>query len=78
MNILNINNVSTNTETDENIIINIKRQRRYLLTESDWTQLPDVSKNIKDAWLSYRQELRDITLQKGFPLNVIWPTKPSE
>ena len=28
------------------------------------------------AWLDYRQALRDITSQEGFPYSVTWPTKP--
>lgn len=30
------------------------------------------------AWAQYRQELRDITEQEGFPFNVIFPTPPDE
>lgn len=51
-------------------------KRNTLLTLSDWTQLPDVAQTVKDKWVSYRQLLRDLTLQKDFPLNVIWPDKP--
>jgi hypothetical protein len=52
----------------------IFRDRR--LAESDWTQLPDVPQAIKSLWATYRQELRDITQQAGFPQNITWPTKP--
>jgi hypothetical protein len=49
-----------------------------LLAESDWTQLPDVplSAEQKTAWATYRQQLRDITAQPGFPNNINWPQKP--
>lgn len=53
-----------------------KKQRFYLLLETDWTQVVDVPQIVKDKWAPYRQELRDITTQSTFPLNVIWPTKP--
>lgn len=58
------------------LLINIKNTRKRLLTESDWTQLPDVPLATKQAWATYRQALRDITTQEGYPFNVIWPTKP--
>lgn len=49
--------------------------RNRLLSESDWTQLLDVNVNQK-AWKKYRQSLRDITKQEGFPFFVQWPEKP--
>ncbi len=51
-------------------------QRNTLLAASDWTQLPDVPLATKDAWATYRQALRDITAQPGYPLNIIWPDRP--
>lgn len=54
----------------------VKQKRNSLLAESDWTQLPDVPLETKQAWVTYRQALRDITTQEGYPFNVIWPTKP--
>jgi hypothetical protein len=52
-----------------------KRQR--LLVRSDWTQMPDVQLQNKTEWATYRQELRDITDQPGYPFNVVWPTPPT-
>lgn len=52
----------------------IRSKRNKLLQESDWTVLSDVT--FSDEWKSYRQELRDITLQPTFPDEVTWPTKP--
>lgn len=49
--------------------------RNEKLAETDWTQLSDSTVD-KSAWAVYRQELRDIPLQSGFPLDVIWPTNP--
>jgi hypothetical protein len=51
-------------------------KRGNLLANSDWTQLPDVPEETRLKWQEYRQALRDITLQEGFPENIIWPTKP--
>jgi hypothetical protein len=53
----------------------VKKTRNQLLTDCDWTQLPDSSADQK-KWLEYRRKLRDITKQKGFPFGVIWPNPP--
>lgn len=53
----------------------VRAQRNQLLADSDWTQLLDAQVD-KDAWAAYRQALRDVSLQEGFPVNVIWPDKP--
>lgn len=53
----------------------IRRNRNQMLTESDWTQLAD-SPVDKTAWATYRQELRDVPTQTGFPWTVTWPEKP--
>jgi hypothetical protein len=52
----------------------VRGQRSTLLAETDWTGLTDVVMSSEMA--AYRQALRDITLQPGFPHNVTWPTKP--
>jgi hypothetical protein len=51
-------------------------QRAQLLINSDWTQLPDVPLATKEAWSVYRQALRDITAQTGYPLAIDWPLAP--
>lgn len=53
------------------------KKRNALLAQSDWTQLPDVPLATKEAWTIYRQQLRDISTQVGFPTQIEWPTKPS-
>ena len=53
-----------------------RNTRNTLLKESDWVMLPDVPQGIKDLWVSYRQALRDITDQAGFPTEIVWPDKP--
>lgn len=55
----------------------IRRVRAQLLAATDWTQLPDVPEKIKSAYLSYRQALRDISGQPGYPEVIDWPEKPS-
>ena len=56
----------------------VLRNRQKLLSESDWTILPDApfTKEQKDEWKIYRQALRDITEQEGFPENVVFPEAP--
>lgn len=55
------------------------RDRRMIyLYECDWTQLPDnqIPEEKRAAWRAYRQELRDVPEQEGFPWIFAWPTKP--
>ena len=52
-------------------------ERNFLLTDSDWTQVAD-SPVDQAAWAAYRQALRDIPLQKGFPNTVNWPIEPQK
>ena len=53
----------------------IRNDRSKLLTECDWTQIED-SKVDKAAWATYRQALRDVPSQSGFPWNIVWPIQP--
>jgi hypothetical protein len=55
----------------------VRQQRNSLLASSDWTQAGDVPQAIKDVWAVYRQALRDVPQQAGFPTNITWPTKPA-
>ena len=56
----------------------VRSQRDTLLAESDWmvTKAFETSTPIASEWSIYRQALRDITAQDGFPWNVQWPEKP--
>jgi hypothetical protein len=66
-------------EIDVNkLIFSITRNRNSLLLASDWTQLPNnpLTPELQAAWATYRQQLRDITSQSGYPTNVVWPTAP--
>lgn len=63
---------------------NIRRHRDILLSDTDWVVSKAVDQNAQDnlgiqipqVWLDYRQALRDVPDQTGFPYNVVWPTKP--
>jgi len=53
-------------------------KRNKLLTDSDWTQIPNgpLSPEAVQQWAVYRQELRDVPEQSGFPMRIIWPVSP--
>lgn len=55
-----------------------KMQRNRKLSDSDWTQLADspLSAAEKTEWEQYRQALRDISAQAGFPTEILWPSEP--
>ena len=53
----------------------VRSLRNSLLLETDWTQVLDAPVN-QTQWATYRQALRDISQQTGFPWAVEWPEKP--
>lgn len=53
----------------------VRTERDAKLTQSDWTQVADAPVD-KAAWATYRQALRDIPSQAGFPNEVTWPVEP--
>jgi hypothetical protein len=60
-------------------IIELRSDRNFLLTISDWTQSPDspLTQEKKVEWANYRQQLRDLLNNNIDPSNPIWPTPPS-
>ena len=58
----------------EQLASEIRAERNRLLAASDWTQVADAPVD-QAAWATYRQALRDITAQAGFPNDIVWPTK---
>ena len=52
----------------------IRLERDSLLADTDWMALSDVTMSAEMT--TYRQALRDITAQEGFPHSVNWPVKP--
>lgn len=57
---------------------NVRRRRDELLAQSDWVVIKatEAGGPIPPDWIAYRQALRDVTSQAGFPYNVVWPAKP--
>jgi hypothetical protein len=54
---------------------NVRADRTKRLADSDWTQIADSTAD-KTAWATYRQALRDVTAQAGFPWTIDWPVAP--
>ena len=54
---------------------NVRTSRTEKLKDCDWTQIADSTAD-KTAWATYRQALRDITAQSGFPWTITWPDAP--
>ena len=53
----------------------VRTSRNDKLAACDWTQIADSTAD-KTVWATYRQALRDVTAQDGFPWNVTWPEAP--
>jgi hypothetical protein len=53
----------------------VRNQRDQKLKDTDWTQVADAPVD-KAAWATYRQALRDIPSQPGFPWTINWPDQP--
>ena len=53
----------------------VRQSRDQKLKDSDWTQVADAPVN-KEDWAAYRQALRNLPEQEGFPWTVTYPTQP--
>ena len=64
--------------TSDELATQARTERDALLTACDWTQMSDspLSDEAKAAWAEYRQALRDLPKQAGFPENIEWPEEP--
>jgi len=56
--------------------IEVRAERNAKLAATDWTQNADAPQAIKDSYITYRQALRDLPAQSGFPNQVVWPESP--
>jgi len=56
-----------------------RAKRDRLLADSDWVTIraTDTGTPVPTEWQTYRQALRDITEQTGFPENIDWPQEPT-
>lgn len=54
----------------------VRAERNAKLSATDWTQGKDIPDSVSTPWAAYRQALRDVPDQPGFPWSVVWPTQP--
>ena len=54
----------------------VRTERNSLLTVTDWTANSDVTMTVDMT--TYRQALRDVPTQAGFPQTITWPTEPED
>jgi hypothetical protein len=54
----------------------VRDTRDRLIAETDWSQAKDIADSVSAKYTTYRQALRDVPTQTGFPWDVQWPTKP--
>ena len=62
-------------EADDRAAADARQERNNLLAATDWTAMSDAPTQAT-AMTTYRQALRDITSQSGWPTTIIWPTAP--
>lgn len=69
----------TDEELDDEAISLARSRRQMLISATDYLVLSDypIAEEKKQAIKEYRQALRDITKQSGWPRNIIWPEKPA-
>jgi len=60
---------------DTRAAVAVREERDEKLKETDWMASNDVT--MSDEWRTYRQALRDIPSQSGFPNTITWPVEPS-
>jgi hypothetical protein len=56
--------------------LEVRAERNTKLAATDWTQAADVPQVLKYRYAPYRQALRDLPTQAGFPWTIDWPTQP--
>jgi len=69
---------STLPKTQQELEVIEREKRDTLLLHSDWSQANDSPLNAeqKAAWAAYRDQLRRVPTQPGFPYEIDWPTRP--
>lgn len=69
--------VAIPTAPEPNLEAEARLHRDQLLFACDYTQLDDVPISNRGAWVTYRQALRDVPQQAGFPADITWPVPPN-
>lgn len=65
-------------ESDEDLAALVRSERDSLIRATDWTQLGDVPEETRQRYVGYRQALRDVPQQIGFPREINWPVPPDQ
>jgi hypothetical protein len=57
----------------------VRKERDDKLKECDWMVVKSIETQsvFSSEWATYRQALRDVTAQSGFPWEVQWPEQPT-
>ena len=61
--------------TQDELKVYARNERNRRLAETDWMALSDMT--LTPEWAAYRQALRDVPQEEGFPENVTWPPEPT-
>ena len=69
------NKVAWDAGADTRAAAEVRAERNARLAATDWTQIADSTAD-QPAWAAYRQALRDVPAQAGFPQSVTWPEQP--
>ena len=62
------------SEADNRTANKIRTQRNEKLSATDWRASSDLT--LSTEWSTYRQALRDVPAQSGFPNDITWPEEP--
>lgn len=68
------------TRTTAALALQVRAQRAAMLAACDWVvaRATEQGAPVPSAWATYRQALRDIPEQEGFPATVVWPAQPTD
>lgn len=66
-----------NQQERDDKAVQVRELRNRKLSETDWTQLSDTPGQTRAAYVQYRQDLRNVPQQSGFPFKVNWPAPPA-
>lgn len=72
--------IASKPPTDKEQASAARSKRDRLLSESDWivTRSIETGDAVTPDWLAYRQALRDLPEQPGFPKTISWPSAPAQ
>ena len=68
----------TKARIDDEAAKAVRAERDKRIAETDWIVIKnlELNQNVPGIWEVYRQNLRDVPSQAGFPHDITWPVKP--